>query len=167
MSFLELLNLWPPFEPGADAPTVAADLRRAVFAALRADAGLAAVVSTRVYHGIATDTIALGATAVTYQVTAQDRPADLARPLTIVPARVRVTCFGQVLADVIAAVERVRQIFHGFTGSLGGLITVVECRVANEVDTPVPPRDGGSKWTYRTVIDVAVRYREALPDRFP
>lgn len=147
-------------------PPAGDSLRHAVHAALTAFAPLAAVVGDRVYHAVATETVVKGVTCVAYQVASQDRPGTLDRPGTIAAARVQVACFGESLAEVEAAAEAVRQLFHGFTGVLGGVLTVAECHLDGDRDLPEPPRDGSGRWTYRTILDVLIRYREPVPDRF-
>ncbi len=156
-----MLNAWTLNGPSA--PLIGDGLRAAVASALAGDPAVSALVGTRVAYGQAVESWPTGACRCVYQVVSLTRPTAIDDPLTIQAARVQVALSGRGAADVVDAAEAVRLLLHGFAGTLGGLVTVRECRVEAERDLPEPPKDASDRWTHRTVIDVFVRYLEARP----
>lgn len=157
-----MLNAWTLNGPAVRSMPVAT-LRAALADALATDGTISTFVGDRVTYGMVPQSRDPADTAIAYQVVSITRPTAIDAPLTIQLARAQIAVSGFDAEEVEDTCEAVRQLLHGFTGTLAGVLTVKECRIEAERDLPEDPKEGSDRWTYRTVIDAIVRYIEARP----
>lgn len=127
----------------------------ALFARLSTFAGLAALVGTRIYPGVAPQNTALPF--VTYRRVSAVRPGLFGVDAGIVNARMQLDAFAETYAAMRAVVDQVRAGLQRWSDPTAA-VPVIDCFIANETDLfepdPVPPLHHG-------VLDAMIHYREA------
>lgn len=106
-------------------------LRDGLVAHLRANAGVAALVGTRIYHEAMPQQVTLPA--VAYAKTSVDRFRTLSGLSSLVQARVAVDVWGSTSAEVLAVAAAVKLALDGVTGLLG-TTSIQHCSYESEAD---------------------------------
>ena len=144
----------PTYWPPATAASVVT-FRRALVAALKADAGVAAIAGAKIYPIRAPQTAKYPA--LLYQVQEQDRMHDLDGVAGITAADVQIGCGSPLLSEAETLAEAVRSLMDGITDVLAD-ITQVETLSASERDLYDSPADASDVGTYWIVLTYRFRY---------
>lgn len=147
----------------------APDIRAAVVAALKADAGVSGVVGDRVFPLVVPQTAITEAVSITVQVVSMPRNTarDLDSRNLTTPARVQVVAVGWRLIDCAAAASAARAALDGFRGMLDADTRVVETVLAAEYDAADDLAVGKGQPLYRTVTEFVFRFKEDRPTNVP
>ena len=106
-------------------------LRDGLVEHLRNDAGVAALVGTRIYHESMPQNVAYPA--IAYAKTSVERFRTLAGPSSLVQARVGVDVWARTSSDAIAVADAVKLALDGVTGMLGST-NIQHCSYESEAD---------------------------------
>lgn len=148
---------------GLSITTAGSRIRRAVLAALAADANVSTMVGARVYpiNNPAPSTLP----ALAYEMVSDTPGYVLAGADGTSRAAFRFTAVTKTLADGESLAEAVRLLFDDYTGTLsvaggGSSVTVIETWRDDEDDAPVEASDGTGRPYYLTVTQYVFRYRK-------
>lgn len=132
------------------------NIEEALYAHLVADAGVAALISTRVYPLSIAQDVALPA--IAYQRISGPRQRYHSGPSAMAEARIQITCQAAKYTQAKALAKAVRLAMDGYSGTMGGVsgVLVEFCGVVNELDGYEFETEGE---TVR--VDVMVLYQEA------
>ena len=135
-------------------------LEAAIVAKLKGDAGVKALVASRIYPNVAPKGARGGAYLVyqrisTPRVRSMDGPSGLASP------RLQLTCYGPTYAKAMALAEAVRLALDGYAGVTGG-VTVQGVTVLDEGDIPDLAVESESIRAYGRRLDVQIWHEEAV-----
>jgi deferrochelatase/peroxidase EfeB len=127
---------------------------------LAADAGVSALVASRIYP-VALDVTAPRPALVYQRMPRSPHDQTLTASLGTSLATFHITAFADDYADADALAEAVRQAMQAFSGTMGA--THVDSAVlADDYDEYFDPVDGSSRGTYAVISEFRIRYRESI-----
>jgi hypothetical protein len=132
-----------------------ADLPSAVFARLTADAGVSALVGTRVYPGVRPQGSALPA--IRYGVPTHFAERDLEGATSVRTTRLQFDCFALTAAAAWRLGEKVIAAMQAPAMAAGVIFSAAE----EQGPIPEPGADTPEGFTHWTRVDLLVRYRLA------
>lgn len=148
---------------GGDPAALATGFRAALAARLASDVLLAEVVGGQIYPQRIPQR---GDTpAVVWSVSAIERDHDLDGPTGLATASVRVEGVDDDALVVDRIASRLRDIFDGFRGILGGLVQVLETQHEDEGDDYSEPVDASDDGMCRVALDYSMMFREVPANR--
>lgn len=138
-------------------------LRAGLVAALSTSPAVQAIVDSAIFPLHVPETHPLPA--LFYEVTDDPRDQDLDGPTGTAQATINISLLSRTFTECEAAATAVRQLLHGFTGLLGGLVPVDDIFLDNEHDVLGSAGvviDASDRPTYEIVQEFEVFYRESL-----
>lgn len=148
---------------GGDPLSVAAGFRAALAAYLASDVLLSGLVAGQVYPQRIPQR---GDTpAVVWTVSAIERDRDLDGPTGLATATVRLEVVDEDAYVVDQISTRLREMFDGFRGILGGSVEVVETAHEDEGDDYNEPVDASEDGICRVSLDYSFMFRESPANR--
>jgi hypothetical protein len=148
---------------GGDPLQVASGFRAALMARLSSDVLLADLVGTQIYPQKIPQR---GATpAVVWTLSGVERDHDLDGPTGLATATVGLEAVDEdaLITDRVAT--RLREIFDGFKGTLGGLVDVVSTTHEDEGDDYNEPVDASEDGMFRVALNYTFMFHEAPANR--
>jgi hypothetical protein len=136
---------------------------RALFDHLAADAGVSALVGTRIYQelapaGSALPRITFSMVSEQYQETLQGATTELAW------SNVQIDAWGSSIDSALAVAEAVRQSLQGYIGSMGTQsLEVPHATVRNRQGLFSEPESGADIAIYRVMVDARIINRQTVP----
>jgi hypothetical protein len=129
----------------------------AIVAKLKLDAGVAALVGTRVHPTTSPQAVALPK--LTYQVIDTQRPHSNDGPIGLATARWQFDCRATDLIGAKRLARAVRRCLNGFSGTTSGW-EFDSIRVIDEREFPETPQPGTEKPPQRVTLDLSVSYAD-------
>lgn len=135
------------------------DIRAAVYAALVADAAVAAIVGTRVYPVFLPQTGR--EPCIVFTVISDVRVRGLAGTLGAAEARVQFDLRAMRLADAVALKEALRAKWEGYRGTMQNL-EILSAWPVSEHDFARDPQDASDGRPVIVEVDYILKYRQSL-----
>lgn len=151
------------FGPAAAGAQGGGLIRRALAAALTSDATLAGLFAGKIRPLAPRQKDP--APGLTYEVTKNAPVWTLDGPLGKSEATLVLTARSKDYSDTEAAIERLRNMFDGLRGRLGGLVDVDRTRQLDEADAREVAADGSDLGTFSGSVTYSIRYRQPKPTR--
>ena len=137
-----------------------AAIDQAVRAYLAAQAGVTALVSTRIYCGDVPQTASLPA--VSISVVSSQHAHTLKGIGGYCTARLQINTWAQKHTDSKTLNEAIRQVLQGITQTTMSDLTITGATLSNELDLIDPAVDGSATPEYHVAADYLIRYRESI-----
>ena len=128
---------------------------------LKTDAALAAIVGTRIHPDVLPQKEQLPA--LVYQIIYTDRGSTLKNTDGLPVAHVQLTAYTNLVSEAESIKERIRNLFDGFSGSMGDTI-VRKAKLANDLDGPPQRRNAATEDTARQrIFEIEIWFNESIP----
>lgn len=131
---------------------------QALYEEVSDDAGITAIVGTKVYPGIPPQTAK--APFISFREIAFQRSETLTGVTNLHNARAQIDCWGSTAEEMRSVSEALREALDGFSGPMGDIaLNVRRCAYDGANDDPEKPPDGGDLDIHRKRVDFDIWYK--------